>query len=649
MIKGLNGLKVTSFESRRSKEIEKLIVYHGGTPRVAPSMKEIPLDTLNISNFKTDIFSGKTDVLILMTGVGTRMLTELIKTEFDLEQYKGALKSTKIIARGPKPVAALKEIDIVPDITIKEPNTWKDIVSTLDETTDIRGLNIYVQEYGVTNEQFLNALAERGANVKTVSIYRWGLPDDIQPLKEAINSITQGGEDLVLFTSSQQVVNMFDVASKEGLKSKLYDSFGNTVIGSIGPTTSETLKNFNISVDYEPDSPKMGNLIREIARVSRELLLKKRTALQSGIQTVNWKRTDMFWENRGDKETTSQFVKACRLEKTDYTPIWIMRQAGRFLREYREIRSKVSFIELCKTPEIAADVTLMAVEKLNVDAAIIFSDILLILQSLGVDLEYSKNDGPRIQRVLRSPKAVDSLLEFEPESMDYVYDAIKLVRSSLNPDKALIGFAGAPFTVASYAIEGGGSKNYINTKSLMYRDPGLWNSLMMKLTNATASYLNYQIKAGADAVQLFDSWVGCLSPDDYSEYVLPHMKKLVSMIEGEVPVILFGTDTATLLGHMTDTGYDVIGVDWRVDIEEAWHSIGYETAIQGNLDPLCLLSTQSYIKNEAKKILDKTSGIPGHIFNLGHGVLPSTPVDNVLALVDMVHEYSQNIKKDEMQ
>lgn len=646
MINGFNGLKVTSFESRRAREIEKLISYHGGTPRVAPSMKEIPLDTVNISNFKTDLFSGKTDVLILMTGVGTRMLTRHIQEETDLEKYKEALNNTKVIARGPKPVAALKEIDIVPDITIKEPNTWRDIVSTLDDSFDIKGLCIYIQEYGVSNKEFLEELSKRGANVNTVSIYRWGLPDDLKPLKEAINSITSGGEDLVLFTSSQQIVNMFDIAEEQGLKSELYDSFGNTVVGSIGPTTSETLRNFKISVDYEPDSPKMGNLIREIARVSEELLIKKRTALRNGIKTVNWKRTDMTWENR--EKTTSQFIKACRLEKTDYTPVWIMRQAGRFLREYREIRAKVSFIELCKTPEIAADVTLMAVEKLNVDAAIIFSDILLILQSLGVDLEYSKNDGPRIQRVLRSPKAVDSMFNFEPESMDYVYEAIKLVRSSLNPDKALIGFAGAPFTVASYAIEGGGSKNYIHTKSLMYRDPGLWNSLMMKLTNATASYLNHQIKAGADAVQIFDSWVGCLSPDDFSEYVLPHMKKLVSMIEGDVPVILFGTDTATLLGHMTDTGCDVIGVDWRVDIEKAWQSIGYETAIQGNLDPLCLLSTQSYVKNEAKKILDKTAGIPGHIFNLGHGVLPPTPVDNVLALVDMVHEYSQNINKDEL-
>ncbi len=645
MNNGFNGLKVTSFESRRSEEIKKLITYHGGCPRVAPSMKEVPVDSLDISKFMSDLLSGNTDMLILMTGVGTRMLTERVSAEYDLNNYKAALGKTNIIARGPKPVAALKEIDIKPDITIKEPNTWRDIVDTIDDNPDIKDLNIYIQEYGVSNKDFVDALTERGANVNTVSIYRWELPDDVNPLKEAINSITRGEEDLVLFTSSQQVINMFDVASKEGLRDELYNAFGNTLIGSIGPTTSETLKNFEISVDYEPDSPKMGNLIKGIARVSRELLLKKRTAVKSGIGTVNWRRIDMSWGDELKEKTTSQFIKACRLEKTDYTPIWIMRQAGRFLREYRETRSRVSFLELCKTPEISADVTLMAVDKLNVDAAIIFSDILLILQSLGVDLEYSKNDGPQIRKVLRSPKAVDSLFQFEPESMEYVYEAIKLVRSSLTPEKALIGFAGAPFTVASYAIEGGGSKNYIYTKSLMYRDPGLWNSLMMKLTNATAVYLNHQIKAGADAVQIFDSWIGCLSPDDYSEYVLPHMKKLVAMIEEGVPVILFGTDTASLLGHMTDTGCGVIGVDWRVDIDEAWRSIGHETAIQGNLDPVCLLSTQSYVKNEAKKILDKTAGIPGHIFNLGHGILPPTPVDNVLALVDMVHEYSQNIKK----
>ncbi|MGI9554159.1 MAG: uroporphyrinogen decarboxylase [Thermodesulfobacteriota bacterium] len=650
MINNFNGLKVTSFESRRSSEMEKLISYHGGIPRVAPSMKELPIESINISDFVKDLSNNDIDVIVLFTGVGTRMLSGHIEQNYNLEKYVDALKTTKIIARGPKPVAALKEISLKPDLTIPEPNTWRDILTTIDEKLDINNKTVYVQEYGVTNKKFLNGLEERGANVKTITIYKWGLPEDLTPLNAAIKSISDGVEDLVIFTSSQQIVNLFSVASKQGLNDDLYDAFSKTLVGSIGPTTTETLENYNITADYEPDSPKMGNFVKEIARVSNKLLLKKRTALNLGIKTVNWKRTDMSWgENAGLKNgkvsRDSVFLRACNLEESDYTPIWIMRQAGRFLREYRDIRSKVTFLDLCKTPDLSAEVTLMAVERLNVDAAIIFSDILLILQSLGLDLEYSKNDGPRINKVLRSSAAVDSLVEFNPESLGFVYEAIKLSRRALNPEKALIGFAGAPFTVASYAIEGGGSRNYTQTKTLMFRDPGLWNSLMIKLTNATAEYLNKQINAGADAVQLFDSWVGCLSPNDYRDFVLPHMKKLVSLINKGTPVILFGTDTSSLLEDISDTGCGVIGIDWRIEIEEAWKKVGFDKAIQGNLDPLVLMSTQSYVKNEAKRIIDEVSVRPGHIFNLGHGVLPNTPVDNVLSLVDTVHEYSYKMNK----
>ncbi|MGI9534528.1 MAG: uroporphyrinogen decarboxylase [Thermodesulfobacteriota bacterium] len=650
MINNFNGLKVTSFESRRSSEMENLIAYHGGIPRVAPSMMELPLESINISQFVKDLCNNDVDAIVLFTGVGTRMLTNHIKQEYNLEQYIDALKSTRIIARGPKPVAALKEIKLKPDLTIPEPNTWRDILTTIDQELDIKNKTVYVQEYGVTNKQFLMGLEDRGANVKTITIYKWGLPEDLTPLNAAIKSISEGAEDLVIFTSSQQIVNLFSVATKQGLKDNLYDAFSKILVGSIGPTTTETLENYNITADYEPDSPKMGNFIKEIARVSNKLLVKKRTALNLGIKTVNWKRIDMSWgEDNGLKNGNirrdSVFLRACNLEETDFTPIWIMRQAGRFLREYRDIRSKVTFLDLCKTPGLSAEVTLMAVERLNVDAAIIFSDILLILQSLGLDLEYSKNDGPKINKVLRSSAAVDSLIEFNPGSMEFVYEAIKLSRRALNPDKALIGFAGAPFTVASYAIEGGGSRNYTQTKTLMFRDPGLWNSLMIKITNATAAYLNEQIRAGADVVQLFDSWVGCLSPNDYRDFVLPHMKKLVSIIDKGTPVILFGTDTSSLLEDISDTGCSVVGIDWRIDIEEAWKRVGFDKAIQGNLDPLVLMSTQSYVKNEAIRIIDEVNVRPGHIFNLGHGILPNTPVDNVLSLVDTVHEYSYKINK----
>ncbi len=641
-----NGLRVTAFESRRAKEIEKLIRYHGGVPRVAPSMREVPLsESTEAIEFAEDLFEGIYDIVILMTGVGTRSLAEAVSTKYPVERFTKALRLTTIIARGPKPVSALRELGLKPDITVPEPNTWRDVLATIDENMDLTGKKVAVQEYGISNDEFLKELRNRGAAVTAVPVYRWVLPEDTVPLREAIRSIAEHKEDISLFTSSQQIYHLFKIASEEELADKLKEGFKDVAIGSIGPTTTETLTRFGLTADYEPDSPKMGNLVREMARSGNELLRKKRTAHRNGVDTTKWHRVEMVWNKNNEherKEITrnSAFMKACRREQADYTPIWLMRQAGRYMREYREIRAKVSFLELCKTPELAAEVTLSAVDRLGVDAAIIFSDILLIIQSLGIDLEFSKGEGPRIRRSIRSAKAVDGLTEFDPESLSFVYEALKLTRRALDPEKALIGFAGAPFTVASYAIEGGGSRNYENTKGLMYKDPDTWHVLMEKLTDATTLYLNRQIESGADTVQLFDSWVGCLSPDDYKQFVLPHMKKLISSIKGDVPVIYFGTGTATLLELMKESGSSVIGFDWRVDLARAWKRIGYDVAVQGNLDPVVLFAPPSEIRKRAKEILDKASGRPGHIFNLGHGILPRTPVDNVLALIDAVHEYS---------
>lgn len=639
-----NGLRVTSFESRRSEEIKKLISYHNGIPRLAPSMKELPVeDSDSVWDFAEKLFNDEIDITILLTGVGTTFLSDLLINKYGKEKFIEAVRNTRIIARGPKPVSALRKYDLKPDITIPEPNTWRDILKTVDEDVgNISGLVVAVQEYGVSNTEFISELRKRKAEVVPVEIYKWGLPDDREPLKSAIRSVSEGTEDVVLFTSSQQIANMMHVAREEGLQESLYNGFRNVLIGSIGPSTTETLINYDIRPDYEPDSPKMGNLVRETARISGKLLRKKRLAAANGVNTRNWKRTQMIWSKNGhssaDTARRSQFLKACRGEETDYTPVWIMRQAGRFLREYRELRSKVSFLELCKTPDLAAEVTLMAVDRLDVDAAIIFSDILLILECLGLNIEYSKNDGPIIKNIVRSTRTIDNLREFDAEELDFVYSAIGITRRALDPEKALIGFAGAPFTVASYAIEGGSSRNYINTKQLMYDDNGFWEEFMNILTSATADYLNRQVDAGADAVQIFDSWVGCLSPWDYREYVFPYMKKLVRKIRGGVPVILFGTGTASLLEMMRDTGCSVVGLDWRVDLAEAWERIGYDTPVQGNLDPVKLFSSSSYVKLEAGRILEKAGGRPGFIFNLGHGVLPKTPVDNVLKLVDTVHE-----------
>ncbi|MCZ6469301.1 MAG: uroporphyrinogen decarboxylase, partial [Candidatus Dadabacteria bacterium] len=587
----------------------------------------------------------KFDIVILMTGVGTRALLKAVTTKYPEKEFIKALKKTTIVVRGPKPIAALREMRLKPNIIVPEPNTWRDILITLDNEVQIKGKRVAVQEYGIPNKEFINSLRKKGAKVTPVPIYKWALPEDLEPLHNAIKSIKDSKEDISIFTSSQQIYHLFEVASQDGLQDELKEGFKKIVIASIGPTTSETLNRFGLSPDYEPDSPKMGNLIREVARLGKELVRKKRTAYKNGVDTNNWRQVDMVWSKGSQKKRkeitkNSVFMKACRLEETDYTPIWLMRQAGRYMREYREIRSKISFLELCKTPELAAEVTLSAVDRLGVDAAIIFADILLIVEPLGVGLEFSKGEGPRIKRPVRSGKAVDRINDFDPESLQYVYDALKIARRALDPKKALIGFAGAPFTVASYMIEGGGSRNYENTKGLMYKDPGAWHTMMEKLSTATASYLNNQIKAGADAVQLFDSWVGCLSRDDYKEFVLPHMKKLISEIHKDTPVIHFGTGTGALLDLIKESGSQVIGLDWRVDLAKAWRQIGYDKAVQGNLDPVLLFSTPSEIRRRTKKILDKAKGRPGFIFNLGHGILPKTPVDNVLALIDFVHEYS---------
>ena len=338
----------------------------------------------------------------------------------------------------------------------------------------------------------------------------------------------------------------------------------------------------------------------------------------------------------------SAFLKACRGEPTSYTPIWLMRQAGRYQPEYRAIRAKVSFVELCKRPELATEVTLLPVSQLGVDAAILFADILLILEPLGIGFEFTKGDGPHIENPLRTTAAIDAVSEQidAKNSLAYVMETVKLVRAGLPKDVPLIGFSGAPFTLASYAIEGGGSRDYRFTKQLMYTDEGAWNALMTKLTSAVIDYLNAQVAAGADALQVFDSWIGALSPYDYGRYVQPHMKRLFAGLDKRVPHIHFGTGTATLLKQQLEAGGDVIGFDWRVELGPTWDAVGAK-AVQGNLDPYLLLAPRAELEARASEVLRSAGGRPGHIFNLGHGIFPEATVDQVRALVDHVHAASQ--------
>lgn len=331
------------------------------------------------------------------------------------------------------------------------------------------------------------------------------------------------------------------------------------------------------------------------------------------------------------------------MEKTPFTPIWLMRQAGRYMKEYREMRERCSFIEMCKKPEIACEVTLQPIKKIPLDAAIIFADILLPLEGIGIDFYFGKNEGPVIKNPVRTLVDIERMKIIEPENdVPYLLEAIKLVKRELNEKIPLIGFSGAPFTLASYIIEGGHSRDYAKTKVMMRGEPSTWHKMMSKLAETIIKYLSAQIESGVDLIQLFDSWVGCLSENDYIEFVMPYSQKIFEAVQKlNVPSIHFGTGNSHLLESMKKAGGDVIGIDWRMNLDRAWEKLGKDVAIQGNLDPTVLLSQPSEIKKRAKEILVLANNKPGHIFNLGHGILQETPVENVILLAETVHEYSR--------
>ncbi len=336
----------------------------------------------------------------------------------------------------------------------------------------------------------------------------------------------------------------------------------------------------------------------------------------------------------------SRFIRACRREPVDRTPVWFMRQAGRYMPEYRKIRRSHSILEICKTPRLAAEVTQQPIDALDVDAAIVFADILLPLEPMGLKLEFVQGDGPKIENPIRSLADVARLATTNAADLGYVGEAIALVRKNLSDRVPIIGFVGAPFTLASYTIEGGGSRNYAATKYLMWREPAAWQGLMEAIVQAVTPYAASQVVNGADAIQVFDSWAGALAPDDYERYVLPYSEMLIRQIQStSVPVIHFGTGNGAFLELFHSAGGDVLGLDWRVRLDEAWERIDEEAAVQGNLDPIALLAPLPALRRKVEDILSRAGGRPGHIFNLGHGIVPQTPVDNVKAVVAMVRDY----------
>lgn len=347
----------------------------------------------------------------------------------------------------------------------------------------------------------------------------------------------------------------------------------------------------------------------------------------------------------------NRILRACRREPTDRAPIWLMRQAGRYMSVYRAVRERHGFLQMVKTPEVAAEVTLQPIEAFGMDAAIIFADILPPLEGLGIRLTFEKGEGPVIHNPIRGAADIAALRPYDAEETSgYTLEALRMVRAALPADTALFGFSGAPFTLASYAIEGGGSREFRLTKAMMYRDPQSWHALMGKLTDLVASYLVAQVRAGADVVQVFDSWAGALSPGDYREYVLPHTRAAIERFRAaladdsrlpSIPVVYFGTDMNGMLPLLRETGADVLGLDWRIELADGWAQLGHDVAVQGNLDPMVLHAPWPEVERRARAILDQAAGRPGHIFNVGHGILTETPEENVRRLVEVVQSRAE--------
>lgn len=642
-------MNVVALESRRADDMQRMIEKQGAAAHVSPSMREAPIEgNRDAIEFAHRVLAGEVDALVLLTGVGVRLFMQAVSRHVDRQRLIDALSDIPTIARGPKPVAALRELGVKATLRVPEPNTWRELLSTLDREMPVANMKIGLQEYGATNPSLIAGLEARGATVDPLRIYSWTLPEDVRPLEENVTRLARGEADVLMITSAQQIEHLLQTAERMDEADALRAALGETVVASIGPTTSERLRALDLPVDFEPSHPKMGNLVVEALREAPALIARKRAVLSPTLRaraaprpaTTGERSQELIDATAGQPWHDSAFLKACRQEPTDFTPVWLMRQAGRYMPEYRAVRAKTSFLDLCRNPQLCSEVMCTAVEFLGVDAAIIFSDLLPILEPMGLDLEFAPGDGPVIHNPVRESTDVDRVVDLTSvESLHYVIETVRQTRADLPDSIPLIGFAGAPFTLASYTIEGGGSRNYLHTKTLMYRDEGAWRTLMERLADAVTLYLNAQIDAGAQAVQLFDSWVGCLCPADYCRYVQPYVKRIIDNLSPGAAVIHFGAGNPELLGPIAEAGGDVIGVDWRTDLDHAWSRVGGR-AVQGNLDPASLLGSLDTLKAGAQRVLDQAAGRPGHIFNLGHGIVPPTPPEHAKALVEMVHELS---------
>ncbi|MDZ4820512.1 MAG: uroporphyrinogen decarboxylase [Planctomycetota bacterium] len=645
----LAGLRIATWENQRAEEITQLIRDAAGDAQNSPASCQVNKHAEAV-DFANRILTGQIDVVIFITAASVRDLIARVERHIDRQRFLDSLSDVVTICRRPAAAAALAELGIQCTRSTGTPHGWREILSLVDGGMPVANQVVGMQEYGEASTCLIAGLEARGGTVQRLQLQSCELPPDLSDVTKQLQAVIAGQRDVVLFTSAHQAQCVLLAAERMHSKEALTASLARGVVSSLNAETTELLNWRGIPVDVQGVDDQLESLLAEIANQAPALLASKRQSKQpphrkstqaKAAPAASATHVTLPPENAMTTDLqNSLFMRAARCEPTERTPIWIMRQAGRYLPEYRAIRSKVTFLELCKNPQLCAEVMITTVNRLQVDAAIIFADLLPILEPMGFNLEFAQGEGPVIHNPVRTAADLARVRELEDVSaLHFVMETVALTRAGLPPSIPVLGFAGAPFTLASYAIEGGSSRNYAHTKELMYRDQGAWDALMSLLSRAVVRYLNAQIDAGAQCVQIFDSWVGCLGTADYRRYVLPHMHAILAAIQPGVPVINFATGNPALLPLLREAGGSVIGIDWRIDLDAAWDIVGHDKAVQGNMDPLVLLADEATVRQRATEVLKQAAGRPGHIFNLGHGVLPQTPVENVLALIDTVKSY----------
>ena len=618
-----------------ASECAALLDASGGVARPFLLAEGLP-GTLDGSNeFANRILTADIDTVIFVTSVGVEAIIEQASRNVDQQRFLDCLADIHTVAGSKAAANALQQFQITPKISVNSSNSWRDILIAIDRSLPVINQTIALEE-SESIYSLISGLEARGASVVKVPLFADPSSEWAPVAIEFFEQLEAGEFHIILFPSPENAVRFCTLAKGYGRAKLTRHLLDNHLVLAIGRGTAEILSDRGFIVDYSTETTDPAEGIQEIkAQISQITKQKSIIRVSMSGPATNNSDPNAPWYN-------SPFMKACRGEPTDVTPIWMMRQAGRYMAEYREVRNKVSFLDLCANPQLCSEVMCTAVNRLGVDAAIIFSDLLPILVPMGCDLEFVKGDGPVIHNPVRTAADIDRIKPLESnDPLQFVMDTVKQTRNDLPTDMPLIGFAGSPFTLASYMIEGGSSRNYAFTKTLMYGDHGAWDQLMQHLANSISLYLQGQIEAGAQCVQLFDSWAGCLSFEDYKTFAHPYVKRIIASLPSNVPVINFATGNPALLPLLADTRAAVIGIDWRTRLDDAWKIVGHDRAVQGNLDPTVLLTNPTEIKKHAKFVLDQAGGRAGHIFNLGHGILPQTPVDNAIALVDAVHELSQ--------